>query len=123
MFLFNINWNIEENLELTLISIPLLTICLFRSEVRKTLILTDNKGKSGVYKWRNKINGKIYIGSSLSKRLRNYFKIYLADLKDIMIIYKALLSHRFDNFKLPRPLGGWGWVELGEILEHCKPSD
>ena len=27
-----------------------------------------------------------------------------------MIIYKALLAHGFDNFKL-------------EILEHCKPSD
>ena len=79
---------------------------------KKTSILTDNS-KSGVYRWTNKVNGKIYIGSSvdLSKRLRNYFNIYyLSDLKDIMIIYKALLAHGFENFKL-------------DILEHCKPSE
>lgn len=82
-------------------------------KLEKASILTDNKGESGVYMWTNKVNGKIYIGSSvdLSKRLRNYFNTsYLSDLKDIMIIYKALLAHGFDNFKL-------------EILEHCKPSD
>lgn len=63
--------------------------------------------------WTNKVNGKRYVGSSvdLSKRLRNYFKIsYLSDLKHIMIIYKALLAHGFDKFRL-------------EILEYCEPSE
>lgn len=53
----------------------------------------------------------MYVGSSvdLSNRLRNYFNIsYLSDLKDIMLIYKALLVHGFDSFTL-------------EILEYCEP--
>lgn len=46
----------------------------------------------------------------LTKRLRNYFNIsYLTERKDIMIIYKALLVHGFENFTL-------------EILEYCEPS-
>lgn len=95
-------------------STPLLTpVCLYSDlKAEKALILTENKGKSGVYMWTNKVNGKIYVGSSvdLSKRLRNYFNIsYLSDFKDIMIIYKALLAHGFDNFKL-------------EILEYCNSS-
>lgn len=51
------------------------------------------------------------MGSSvdLSKRLRNYFNIsYLSDLKDVMLIYKAILAHGFDGFTL-------------EILEYCEP--
>lgn len=78
----------------------------------KAIILKENKGKSGVYQWTNKINGKRYIGSSvdLSNRLRNYFNIsYLTASKDIMIIYKALLAHGFENFTL-------------DILEYCEPS-
>lgn len=94
---------------------PLLTPVFVYSDLKseKASILTDNKGKSGVYMWTNKVNGKIYIGSSvnLSNRLRNYFNIsYLSDLKDNMIIYKALLAHGFDNFKL-------------DILEYCNPSE
>lgn len=114
--LLDLNWNIlpaEENLELTLMSAPLLNPVFVYSypKAEKTSVLTDNKGKSGIYKWTNKVNGKIYIGSSadLSKRLRNYFNTsYLSDFKDIMLIYKALLAHGFDNFKL-------------DILEHCEP--
>ena len=63
--------------------------------------------------WKNKINGKKYVGSSadLSKRLRKYFNMsYLTDLKDIMLIYKALLTHGFYNFTL-------------EILEYCELSN
>lgn len=115
LLLGQINFNIEDNLELTLMSTPLLTPVFVYSDIKseKISILTDNKGKSGVYKWTNQVNGKIYIGSSvdLSKRLRNYFNIsYLTGFKDIMIIYRALLAHGFDNFTL-------------EILEHCKPSE
>jgi hypothetical protein len=78
----------------------------------KPAIYRDNKDKSGIYLWRNKINGKFYIGSSvnLSKRFKNYFnESYLTRLKNYMIIYKALLVYDYDNFTL-------------EILEHCESS-
>lgn len=43
--------------------------------------------------------------------MKNYFNIsYLSDRKDIMLIYKALLTYGFDNFTL-------------EILEYCEPSE
>lgn len=79
----------------------------------KSKILSENKGKPGIYLWKNKKNGKKYVGSSvnLANRLRNYFNTsYLSDSKDIMLIYKALLAYGFDGFTL-------------EILEYCEPSD
>lgn len=104
----------EDNLALdpyfVLGLIPILSYSDPKSD--KSSILTDNKGKSGIYVWRNKINGKIYVGSSvnLSKTLVNYFnESYLTSLKEFMIIYKALLVYGFDNFSL-------------EILEHCDSS-
>lgn len=78
----------------------------------KATILKENKGKSGIYLWTNQINGKRYVGSSvdLGNRLRNYFNLsYLASFKDIMIIYRALLAHGLNNFRL-------------EVLEYCDPS-
>lgn len=78
----------------------------------KSSIYADNRDKSGIYLWRNKINGKIYIGSSvnLSKRFKNYFnESYITRLKDYMIIYKALLSYGYENFTL-------------EILEYCDSA-
>lgn len=79
----------------------------------KALILKENKGKSGIYLWTNKINGKKYVGSAvdLNKRLKNYYNLsYILDRIDSMIIYKALVAHGFDNFTL-------------EILEYCEPSE
>lgn len=78
----------------------------------KSSIFKQNKGKSGIYCFTNKINGKRYVGSSLdlSKRFKNYFNIaYILDKKDNMNIYKALMAYGFINFKL-------------DILEHCEPS-
>lgn len=62
--------------------------------------------------WTNKINGKRYVGSALDlrNRFRNYFNTsYILDRADSMLIYKALLTHGFENFIL-------------EILEYCEPS-
>ena len=38
-------------------------------------MLEDNREKSGIYMWENKINGKTYVGSSqdLRKRIMDYF--------------------------------------------------
>ena len=71
----------------------------------KSNILTDNKGKSGIYRWVNKITNESYIGSSVNlySRLLNYYnKNYLN--KRILIrnshIYRALLFYGYSNFNL-----------------------
>jgi hypothetical protein len=45
------------------------------AEDRKKLVLEENKGKSGVYRWVNLITGDSYIGSAsdLSVRLKRYY--------------------------------------------------
>lgn len=44
------------------------------ADTQKELVLKENRGKSGIYRWTNKETGKSYVGSSvnLSKRLSNY---------------------------------------------------
>ena len=74
-------------------------------------ILKDNKGKSGVYIWTNKVNGKKYVGSSvnLGRRLSTYFShIYISSNK--LTISKALLKYGYAGFRL-------------EMIEYCEPKD
>lgn len=76
----------------------------------KGLIATQNKGKSGVYRWVHKDSGKSYVGSSsmLSDRFRRYFNhSYLSSSKrGASLICKALLKYGYAGFRL-------------EILEYC----
>jgi group I intron endonuclease len=76
----------------------------------KLKILKYNRGKAGVYRLMNLVNGNSYIGSSidLGKRLRCYF--ITKHLKgNKMVISKALLKYGYINFSL-------------EILEYCEQS-
>lgn len=78
----------------------------------KSSVLKQNKGKSGIYMFTNKINGKRYVGSSLdlNRRFKNYLNLsYLLYKKENMNIKKALVVYGFINFKL-------------DILEYCEPS-
>lgn len=78
-------------------------VCYDNPEVDKSRILNENRGKSGVYRWTNKINGKWYVGSSvnLSKRFSVYFnKAYMDKNKDNMAINRALLKYGYSNFRL-----------------------
>lgn len=81
------------------------------SLLNKFNILTDNKGKSAIYRWVHKKSGKSYVGSSVNLyyRLLNYYNTNYLN-KRILIsnsrIYRALLSHGYENFNL-------------EILEYC----
>jgi hypothetical protein len=95
----------------TCISSPTLVVIYSNPESEKSSIYADNLDKSGIYLWRNKINGKTYIGSSanLTKRLKNYFYESYLRLKGFMIIYKALLAYGYENFTF-------------EILEYCDPA-
>ena len=55
--------------------------------------------KPGIYKFTNKINGKIYIGESLymNERLSKYRSC--AKINPVCLIEKALAKYGFDNFK------------------------
>jgi len=81
------------------------------ADLLKLQAVSANKGKSGVYRWINKVNGKTYIGSSvnLGKRLGNYYNLdYISSSE--MLISKALIKYGYSNFTL-------------EILEYCDRSD
>lgn len=75
----------------------------------KAVILKDNKGKTGIYRWVNLINGKSYIGSALDLRERftNYFNINHLVGNSSMSICLALIKYGYSAFKL-------------EILEYCN---
>ena len=84
------------------------------AEVDKAKILKENKHKSGIYIWKNKINGKRYIGSAvdLSKRLKFYYSNSSMEAllkKSKSLICSAILKHGCYNFSL-------------EILEYCEPE-
>ena len=60
--------------------IPMVTY--YNADTLKLDILYDNKNKAGIYRWINKINNKIYVGSSvnLALRFRNYFSINFLEI-------------------------------------------
>ena len=45
------------------------------ADTQKKTILKENKDKSGIYRWVNKITGATYVGSGvdLTRRLRDYY--------------------------------------------------
>ena len=63
-------------------------------------ILNYVKGKSGVYMWTNKLNGKKYIGSSveLRRRLLEYYNVNRLLNETSMPINIALLKYGYKNF-------------------------
>ena len=81
----------------------------------KKVILKENNGKSGVYRWVNNINKKSYIGSSinLTKRFYCYFSpgfLRKQLLRNRSFIYSAILKYGYNKFKL-------------EILEYCTKEN
>jgi group I intron endonuclease len=83
------------------------------ADTQKEMIYKDNRGKTGIYRWTNLLNGNTYIGSStnLAKRFTLYFSLtYLQkQAKKNSIICRALLKNGHSNFSL-------------EILEYCDPK-
>lgn len=41
-------------------------ISYFNADTKKDAAIKQNKGKSGIYRWTNKVNNKTYIGSSIN---------------------------------------------------------
>jgi group I intron endonuclease len=94
---------VSEEFSILLFTSSFVPITIYsNTETAKSQILSDNKGKTGLYQWKHVESNKIYIGSAvdLSKRLENYyFKSYLERFKTIYI-YNALLHHTHSAFSL-----------------------
>lgn len=84
------------------------------AEESKFLILLDNKNKSGIYKWENKISEEFYIGSAvdLNKRMSEYYReSYITHpSRGKSIICYALVKYGYSNFSL-------------SILEYCNRNE
>jgi group I intron endonuclease len=72
------------------------------AEIDKSRILSDTKGKTGIYMWVHLESGKRYVGSAfdISKRLSNYFNQSYLNGRNSMYISKALLFHGYSSFSL-----------------------
>lgn len=82
------------------------------ADSQKLEILNENSGKSGIYMWKNKNNGKFYIGSSnnLKRRLASYYNLNYLVKESSMYINRALLKEGYSAFSL-------------SILEYCDAED
>ena len=76
-------------------------IIYYNIETEKPQILSDNKGKTGIYQWKHKESGKIYIGSAvdLSSRLKAYYSVSNLKKWD-NYISRALILHGYSAFNL-----------------------
>jgi len=73
-------------------------VIYLNSDLEKESIITENKGKSGVYLLKNLLKGKIFVGSSLrlESRFAFYFSVVsLMNYKFRSIIYSALLKKKW----------------------------
>lgn len=75
------------------------------ADTLRLTILSENKNKSGIYRWINLLNGKSYVGSSINlhRIFKDYFSIYFLEnegKKNNSKIYRALLKNGYSNFKL-----------------------
>lgn len=75
-------------------------------------IVSENKGKSGIYLIKNIVTGDIYVGQSidLSKRFTKYFSLRYIKSKETLIISRALIKYGYINFSF-------------SILEYCDKSN
>lgn len=78
----------------------------------KSIILKENRARSGVYILMNLLNAKVYIGSAqnISKRFNQYFNLNYLERNTSMPICRALLKHGYENFSF-------------SILEYCEVKD
>jgi hypothetical protein len=87
--------------------------CYSNALEEKSAIVGDNRGKSGVYVWKNKVTGSIYVGSSidLGRRFREYYRFdLLANKRPNSIIHRAILQY------------GYAFLSL-DILEYCDKQE
>ena len=94
------------------VKLPLWSTKLYtNADLQKLIIIKENRGKAGVYRWTNIADEKIYVGSSidLGKRFKGYFNMNWLKSeikKSKSMIYLSLLKNGYSKFSL-------------EILEYC----
>jgi len=81
-------------------------------DISKCTVLCENKGKPGIYRWKNLITNESYIDSSisLSNRFSHYYSLAFLKRKvekGSSAIYNALLKYGHSNFSL-------------DIIEYCE---
>ena len=105
------NNSINNNNYSNKVIIPIITYV--NIDINRSIIYEENRNKSGIYRLVNKVNGKSYVGSSvsLSNRLSAYYNLSSITLKvkGSIIIYRALLKYGYKNFNL-------------DIIEYCEPN-
>lgn len=77
---------------------PVPVIIYTNPDKEKELIVNENKGRTGIYRWVHIESGKNYIGSSvkLNIRFKQYFNFnHISYPKRNMVIYKALLKYGY----------------------------
>jgi len=69
------------------------------AEDNKDTILKENKNKSGIYMWTNRINDQKYVGSAqnISQRFYQYSNSNHLERNTSMPICRALLKHGYKN--------------------------
>lgn len=102
--------NLKDNRKIESIDIKPI-IKYDNADIDKVKILSDNRHKLGIYRWTNKNNGNIYVGSSINLSVRFYKYFSLGSLaKSNRPIDRALLKYGFSGFSL-------------EILEYCERKE
>jgi hypothetical protein len=104
-------------------TLPVVPVMIYtNAETQKISILSENQGKSGVYRWINKENGNSYVGSAvnLSKRFAKYYS-FKEISKGNMSINKASRRPRRDASHAARATLYWNMVILSLDLKFLSP--
>ena len=72
------------------------------AESLKTTIFSENRNKSGIYRWTNNLNKNTYVGSgaNLAKRIGDYYNESEL-IRNPRPIHLALLKYKHNNFSFP----------------------
>jgi len=97
------------------------------TDLSKKEILNENKNKSGIYCWKNNLNGKTYVGSAinLSKRINSYYNIIESNKKLRPILgHTSFASVTGTTFVVELALSKYGFENFTlEILEYCEKEN
>lgn len=75
------------------------TILFLNADLDKPDLIKTDKNKSGVYMWKNNLNGKRYVGSTINLRRRflEYYNSKVLLRNSDMVICSALLKYGYSS--------------------------